>query len=273
VTHGFLRVAKVSLALMTLAGFGAMAGEGGPWFSGKVSEALHLDWSTTSLHYLHGKDYAFRDTNGDHDMGIVTIEHANGWKYGDNFLFMDISDPFDQTDEAAVNYYMEWHPRLSLSKISGKEFSFGPLKDILLAGEINYNYQNGGFADDSKVYLYGLGFDFAVPGFNYFSLNVYVRDDLDKKGKSLQFSPYWDLPFSIGAANFHFQGFLDYATSEGHDNHANICAQPQLLLDLGSFFGKPNTLLAGTEYSYWHHKYGTEDVNERVWQGMITYKF
>ena len=42
-------------------------------------------WQTNSLTYLYGKNFAINPSI----QQTVTFEHADKWKYGDNFLFVD----------------------------------------------------------------------------------------------------------------------------------------------------------------------------------------
>ena len=82
------------------------------------------DFATTNIQYLHGAHYADFNPNGgfshSDEASIVTIEHFDAWKYGDNFLFVDITNPdgegdgFGTTGKSSGNFYAEISPRLSL---------------------------------------------------------------------------------------------------------------------------------------------------------------
>ena len=53
-----------------------------------ASQAMAGDlllWQTNSLSYLYGKDFAINPSI----QQTITFEHADRWKYGDNFLFVD----------------------------------------------------------------------------------------------------------------------------------------------------------------------------------------
>jgi nucleoside-specific outer membrane channel protein Tsx len=69
-----------------------------------------------------------------------------------------------------TTYYGEFSPRLSFGKIFDRNLAFGPIKDVLLA----MTYERG--EGDNEAYLIGPGFDLNVPGFNYFTLNFYLRN-------------------------------------------------------------------------------------------------
>ena len=47
-----------------------------------------FDWTASNIQLLYGSDFEF----GDRDRTTVTVEHANGWKYGQNFFFVGYSN-------------------------------------------------------------------------------------------------------------------------------------------------------------------------------------
>lgn len=232
-------------------------------------------WSSTSVSALYGTknqavvwDPAVAGLVGqDQNMTIITLEHASGWKYGDNFFFFDIAEPFANH----ADIYGEWHPRLSFGKMTGSNTSFGFVKDVLIATEINVG-------TNWRAYFYGLGFDLDIPHFSFFSINFFLRNEYDNitgdmtDYSTFQISPSWNIPFTLGEARFEFGGFLDYAGSDG-DREANLLTQPQLLLDVSSLKGKPGNLYLGIEYQYWKNKYGIKDIDENYVQFMGKWVF
>ncbi|WP_075703178.1 hypothetical protein [Acinetobacter baumannii] len=52
-----------------------------------MAEGL-LHWHSNSLTYLYGKDYKIDSPI----QQTVTFEHVNGWKYGDTFFFVAMSE-------------------------------------------------------------------------------------------------------------------------------------------------------------------------------------
>ncbi len=170
--------------------------------------------------------------------------------------------PFDKD----TGLYFEWHPRLSFGKMTQKDFSFGPVKDVLLAAEVNHN--PGG-----RVYLYGAGFDLDIPNFAFFALNVFLRDDPSIDNDStFQISPSFNIPFTLGELKFEYGGFLDYAGAEGN-GEANTLTATQLLLDVGNFTDAPGNLFVGVEYQYWQNKYGVKDAEDNLVQMMVKWFF
>lgn len=226
------------------------------------SPCYSFDWTSTNIQALYGSDFEF----GDQDRTTFTVEHANGWKYGQNFFFVDVTD----RNDIGIEVYAEVYSYLSLNKITGSKLSLGPIKDISLLAGINIS--NKPENDHFKAYLAGLSLDFSNQYFDYLQLDVaaYKSDDVRHK-YGLQITPVWSYPFEIASAKFKFRGFTDFRTGNTNNSgNFHILAQPQVLLDIGDLSGvKSDTVFIGTEFSYWHNKFGVKDVEESVVQAMI----
>ncbi len=233
--------------------------------------ALASFWSSTSMSYLQGSGYELTSSE---DASILTLEHADGWTYGDNFLFLDIFQPFAMD----TGLYFEWHPRLSSKKILGNN-GYGFVKDILFATEINVG---SSWNSANRAYLYGIGFDLDIPHFAFFSINFYLKDQFnrndfgggpfDRSMSTYQISPAWNIPFELAGMKWTFGGFLDYTGSDGNFE-ASLLTAPQLLLDVSNFMDAPGNLFVGVEYQYWKNKYGVDGVDENVIQMMAKWFF
>lgn len=211
-------------------------------------------WSSTNLQLLYGDNYEL----GPKERTILTLEHASGWEYGDNFFFVDVTDFEDE----GTSLYGELLSRLSLSKISGRKIGVGALSDVLLAGHLE-------FGEGVRTYLYGIGTNWDLPGFAFFKLDFYVRDEPDLRASpTWQITPSWLLPFQIGPVKASLGGFVDFAGSQG-ERESSIVGAPQLLVDIGNFWGAPDRLHAGIEYQFWRNKFGIDGVDEDVVQLML----
>jgi nucleoside-specific outer membrane channel protein Tsx len=207
--------------------------------------AAQAEFGTTNIQVLQG--YKFNDNLLGYDtrsgtMTTVTLNHFSTWKYGDNFLFADFYRG-NFKDGKGATIYGEWHPRLFLNKLGAPTGGF--VKNWGIAAEIN----NG---QAFQAVMAGLGLDLAIPGFQVAGLNVYYRYDtvfipgvtrIDTN--TWQISPFWDLPFKIGPTSWTFTGFLDLTTN--HDKKLDLMTQPELLLDVGAFYGNPGKFHAGVE--------------------------
>lgn len=218
-----------------------------------------LQWQSNSLTYLNGRDF----TVDPHIQQTFTFEHADAWKYGDNFLFVD-KIFYNGKPSASVGtntYYGEFSPRLSASKIFNQPMSFGPVKDVLLA--LTYEFGEG----DNESYLFGPGLDLDVPGFDFFQLNFYKRvTDGSRAGDNVwQITPVWSYTLPVGKSDVLIDGFMDWVVgndSNRHgDYHANLHFNPQIKYDLGKALNMTDRqLYVGIEYDYWSDKYGIKDT-------------
>lgn len=243
---------KRTFSSLTLAGSLLVAGQA-------MADGDWLQWQSNSLTYLVGKDFA---VNPEHQQ-TFTFEHADSWKYGDNFLFVDKIFYNGEADTTSGNntYYGEFSPRLSMSKIFGQKFEFGPIKDVLLA--MTYEFGEG----DNESYLIGPGFDLDVPGFDYFQLNFYNRQtDGSRAGDNVwQITPVWSYTIPVGNSDILIDGFADWVVGNDSNKngsyHANLHFNPQIKYDLGKALNySARQVYVGFEYDYWENKYGIKDT-------------
>jgi nucleoside-specific outer membrane channel protein Tsx len=218
-----------------------------------------VQWQSNSLTYLYGQNFEVNPSI----QQTLTFEHADGWKYGDNFLFVDNIFYNGKKDSGVGNntLYGEFSPRLSMGKIFDKKFELGPIKDVLLAA--TYEFGEG----DVESFLIGPGFDLSLPGFDYFQLNFYKRYNEGHRAGygAWQITPVWSYTIPVGKSDILIDGFMDWVVdskksdSKG-DYHSNLHFNPQIKYDLGKAINLPEKqLYVGIEYDYWTNKYGIED--------------
>lgn len=211
-----------------------------------ASASAEMLWSSFSLSYLNGSDYEV----GDPDRQVVTVEHASGHSWGDNFFFLDRLE----SDNGNSENYMELSPRLSLSSLTGSDLSFGRVKDVFLAG----TWESGEGFDNV---LAGVGVSLDLPGFKYFNANLY-RANNDKSSDDTQLTLTWGLPFALSDAEFLYDGFIDWTTSES-DKASEMNFTSQLKWNAGKLIGTKAPVYVGVEYAYWNNKFGIDGVDER----------
>ena len=211
--------------------------------------------SYTNAQLLYGG--GFNDTlNGnytaDRAMNTLTLEHGGTWAYGDHYFFFDVTNgKFLDSSGAATGVthrvYGEWFPRAGLSRITGKTWSWGPIKDVYLAGGMNVG-SDGFYAD-----LEGLSVDFDVPHVAMLGVSVFSRDD-NLNRRTFQVSPFWSVPFKMGPLTLSFDGFMHVS---GLDRDGpDVITEPQLLVDMTSFFHRlpKGAIMAGVEWYYHGNK-------------------
>jgi nucleoside-specific outer membrane channel protein Tsx len=212
-----------------------------------ASSASAADYNTTSLQGLFGTqfdDVATGNATRDGRMFTLTLDNSLGWRYGDHYLFVDLtSGRFGDGATRGYSLYAEWQPRLSLSKIIGTRIAVGPIDDVLVAAGLERGPR-------FSAVLGGIGVDLKVPGFAFWTLNAYVRDD-NYNQPNYQVTTAWSLPFRIAGVGFAFDGFIDVYGSDA--TPGNVLAQPQLLLDVGALVGlDERALQLGAEW--WLHR-------------------
>jgi nucleoside-specific outer membrane channel protein Tsx len=227
------------------------------------------NWSNTEIMLLKGNDYHLgSQAPGTHSATTTTIQHASGWEYGDNYFYFDLTKEAN-TDSGNSDIFGEYYTRLSYGKISGSGMSDGFIKDTLFIAGVNYG-------TNFRVNTFGVGFDLNIPGFDWarFDIQTYkiAQGQVGATEATYQFTPSWSIPFEIGGAKFDFTGFIDIIGDTGGNTATQILTQPQIRLDVGNFFGKPNVFYAGIEYSYWKNKFGVNGIDDHVPQLMVLYK-
>lgn len=233
------------------------------------------EWSNTELHIQYGDlDIPSFAGGGSSDHLIYTLQHASGWKYGDNFFFFDVLDSDDPGFQDS-DTYGEWYSNFSLGKITGNKVGFGIVNDIGLI--LGFNW-----AADARVrkYLPGVRFSLTLPGFAFANVDVtaYIDDSegvgrggAPKEDDSFMVDFNWKRPFKIGDANFSIEGHIEYIGSRdnefGGDVESWILAQPQ-------FRWYPNEHIAlGIEYQFWSNKLGDAPTDESAVQALFVWTF
>ncbi|HZX81354.1 MAG TPA: outer membrane protein OmpK [Lysobacter sp.] len=212
-----------------------------------------LQWQNNSASYLYGRDF----TVGPDVQQTLTLEHASGWSVGDLFAFVDLT-AFNGEEDAATgasSWYGEIAPRLSFGKLAGKPLAAGPVRDVLLAGAVEFG------EGPVETALLGVGVDLAVPGFDYVQVNAYRRQSLHSGDvRSWQLTPAWRATLPLGRSDLVIDGYIDWIPVNRGGRHANLHVSPQIKYDLGKALGGPaQRVYAGIEYDYWSDKYGIDD--------------
>lgn len=213
-------------------------------FSPMVS--AEMQWSDFSLSYLTSDQYEV----GDNSRQFLTVEHASGHTWGDTFFFLDRS----KYDDGTLENYAEFSPRLSLGYVTGSDLSFGIISDVYVAStwEMGESFDN---------YLIGLGVSLNIPGFNYFTANVYQANNMLWDNDQM-LTITWSKGFKLGSADFLYDGFIDWSTSsDSQASEMNFTSQ--LKYNVGQLFDFKSPVYVGIEYAYWNNKFGISGVDER----------
>lgn len=233
------------------------------------------DWSITEIHHQTG---SLKDVGSgkNENTGILTFQHASGWKYGDNFFFFDYNySDYAQSD----SMHGEFYPNYSVAKITGAKIG-GPLRDIGVTLGLDISTDV-----NMKKYIPGLRFDWNAPGFIFLNTLVAAYID-DSDGNGIFAFPEKDswitdtsyaYPFSIKSADFSVEGHMEYVAErdnfQGGTNEAWFLSQLQLRYDVGkSFFHTKGKAYVGIEWQYWNNKLGST-VDENAIQSLLVWRF
>lgn len=247
----------------------------------QVGTASAAEWSDTYIGYRYGRDFAEPFGASDITKNIVNLGHASGYKYGTNFLNVDLLLS-DRKDPAAPNsstgaqeIYMVYRNTLDLSKVVGKDLGWGPFRSYGITAGFDANSKNdAGYNSAKRMLVAGPTVMFDVPGFlNVSVLELWESNAPNNKYTGVQTSRYsydphpmltaaWGIPFSLGPVALSFEGFANFIASKGENEfgggtspETNIDAQ--IMYDVAPITGlAKNTLKVGLEYQYWHNKFG-----------------
>ncbi len=244
--------------------------------------AVAADWSATELKLTYGEmDRPFGADPSTSNVWTTTFQHASGWRFGDNFFFIDVING-DEPGYNDFDMYGELYCNLSLGKITGRDLSFGPVKDIgIIPLALN-------FGADANVFKYlpGIRVDWNVPGFAFFKtlFTAYIdrNEGVNKGGAPKQDDSYmidfvWKYPFTIAGARFSVEGHAEYIGSRedelGNDVSWWVLAQPEFRFDLGNtLYGKPDQLFVGAKWQLWLNKLGDEDTDENTVLALLVWR-
>ena len=225
-------------------------------------------WQSNNVYLLHGSGY---EVDADKQT-TLTLEHVSSWDQGDLFFFLDMTKHSNSNQSNSL--YGEFSPRFSLSKITGSNFKTDLVKDVLIATTAEFG------KGEVEGFLIGPGFDLNVPGFDYFSLNIYKRfTDRGRDGETIQVTPAWGMSGMVWGSKLIFEGYADWNINDDGNYHKNIHINPRLKYDLDKALNiKPGRASFGIEYSYWKNKYGIKnssffDTNQSALSLFLNYQF
>lgn len=259
------------------------------------TQLLAETWSSTEVHLQYG-ELERVGTGGTADTTIITLQHAGGWKYGDNFFFVDHLR-YEENNNAnfpvsdSSEFYGEWYSNFSLGAISGNKIKFGPVKDIGIIAGFNFAPEV-----DSWWFLPGVRLDLDIPGFAFAHLDITAYQHQGGGSSSADFTqPFtvvdedsswmvdfnWAYPFKIGSTSWSLEGHIEYIDGRDQTNNFGaakleswILAQPQLRFDLGQALGKEaGNMFIGIEYQYWSDKLGEKGTDDNEAQLLAVWNF
>lgn len=235
--------------------------------------AQAADWSDTSLSYRFGNKYAEPYNPKDVSKNILNLSHVSGYKYGTNFVSVDLLNS-GATDGNAQEAYVVYRHTVDLGKVTGKAYGFGPVKGMGITAGFDWNTKNdAGYSSRKRMLVAGPTFFMAVPaGFLNLTAAALVESNqpVTGYGQSTRVNRYdydthgallaaWGIPLGNG---FSFEGYANWIAAKGKNEFGGATAAEfnfdgQVMYDLSGVASLPKgALKAGVEYQYWRNKFG-----------------
>lgn len=130
--------------------------------------------------------------------------------YGYVDVFNLTNDPGSDKDGQS-KLFMKFAPRMSLDALTGKDLSFGPVKELYIASLIEWS--GGASGQDTNNQKIGLGSDVEVPWLGKIGLNLYSTysgNDRDWNGYHLATNWFKPLHFFENGSFISYQGYIDW---------------------------------------------------------------
>lgn len=170
---------------------------------------------------------------GNEKLLTYQFEHFSGHSWGDVYFDAevyhgrDVGSPF--VTGHSIQNLMVLNPRLSLGKITGKDFSFGPVTDVSLISR----WEAGSYPNDNpyRSQNYGVSLNFDVPGFSYFESGLLYRNTNFDKRTWLWRSVLMSKPVEVFSQKLHFN--LLSLVSGSQNNGTEVFERGEMLWEVG----------------------------------------
>jgi nucleoside-specific outer membrane channel protein Tsx len=238
------------------------------------------DWSDTSISWRYGTKFAEPYNSEDISKHVFNISNVSGYKYGKNFVSVDLLQSDDKDPSAvgansgAHEAYVVYRHTLDLGKVTGANLAFGPVRGVGLTAGFDWNSKtDAGYNSKKRMLVLGPTLMFDVPGFLDVGLYALHESNAPYNGFTrtstsrytydthAMLSAAWGIPFSVGIP-LSFEGYANYIGTKGRNEFGGptaveINVDMQIMYDLSPAFGAPkNTFKLGLEYQYWKNKFG-----------------
>ena len=240
-----------------------------------LSGAAHAEeWSDNSLSVRYGTQFAEPYVADDITKTILNFTHVGGYKYGTNFVSVDMlmSNNVDSDSQEA---YVVYRNTVDASKVTGKDLSWGPVRSV--GGTIGFDWNtkdDPGYSSRKRMFVLGPTVMMDVPGFLNISVLALWESNQPLNSDGVRISRYeykthpalslsWGIPLGGG---FAFEGYTDYIAAKGTDEFGDPTAPElnfdgEVMYDVGMPLGMgKNVLRVGLEYQYWRNKFGNPDT-------------
>ncbi|MBS0341617.1 MAG: hypothetical protein JSS56_13905 [Proteobacteria bacterium] len=240
--------------------------------SGAAANAA--DWTDSHISYSRGNNYHEPGNPNDITKDILSLTYLGGNSLGSNFFNVDMlksdeNNPANNGTHGAQEVYVVFRNSLSFGKLSDKNFTFGPVKDVGLESGFDFSSKNDAFGGAEFKLMAGPQLALDVPGYMVVSLlalkdtgNNSITGVHINSPVTWRLATSWAFDFSLGIPA-QFRGWATYTGPRGkdgfgNDTHPETWIWSALMWDVGSVMGaKPKAYYAGVGYEYVHNKFNS----------------
>lgn len=229
----------------------------------------------TEVSYRVGEKFSSPSIDRELHRDIFSVIHVRRYQSGEDFLNIDHikSDRHEptQSGQGATETYMVYNHQWYLSPLTGKDLSFGPVKEVALSTGVDWNTKNTRMQPHVFKMMIGPTFKLNVPK-GFFDASLLYYQEHNHNGiveKAVHYEPTyrisfaWGLPLgALAKTNFSVNGFLNYTGAKGKDGFG-VYTVPEtwsnvyLMADISSTLNtEPNTVKLGMGYEYVRNKLG-----------------
>ncbi len=193
----------------TLLAMSLLAATAAPVMAADYSDGIHANDYSWMQFNLMGAINEKGASESTHDYMEMEFGGRSGifdlYGYVDVFNLTSDSNS-DKDGEEKI--FMKFAPRVSLDAMTGKDLSFGAVKELYIATELTWGGNSA--VNQQKI---GLGSDVEVPFLGQIGLNLYgTYDSNNKDWNGFQVSTNWFKPFHFfdNGSFISYQGYIDY---------------------------------------------------------------
>jgi len=213
------------------------------------------DFNVNVLSVLHTSnskaDPVLGTGTSDKDLTTFQFEHFSSFKYGDIYLDAELysGDDVGNEEELGISAGKNTqslfvaNPRLSLSKMTGRSFSYGPISDVSLIAR----WERASYGD-FRSNNYGVSLNFNVPGFSYFESGLLQRKTNYNNATWLWRSYLISKPWTMLGQDFNMT-LLSLINGTDH-NGTEVFLRPELLWHID----EPGSVQLGVRLETHHYK-------------------
>lgn len=253
-------------------------------------------FSDTELSYWHQFTASEPRLSFPAAQDVVTLRHIDAWKYGTNYVNIDLLKstnkdpaapwagpgypvPYWGVGDGALEVYGLYRGSLSLNQLTTTEiFTAGPLKDVSLYFGGDFNSKNTAMAPRKRDIVFGLQAAFEVPG--YFNVAAVFYKEWNHNGivqlegtppgtstyvdyaATVAFEAQYMQPLTFTGIPLKISGNTTVTLPKGSDGFGHqtvteLLTDNRLTLDVGKLVAdKPNLFDVFVGYRYWLNKFG-----------------